>query len=491
MQTSYWQKERPVWESPQLSEDQETDIAIVGGGLSGLLCAWWLKDSGLKITVVEKRHFLENNSVRNTGKVSALHGALYHTLPLNQAAEVSRLNQEAVNDYETLIRQAHIDCGWQRTDAILAACSEEGKTILKQEQETLEALGMAWKPHPDIPLSLNPLASLALADQALLDPWLFQKGLLEALQGNVTLVDQSPVIELGDHQLITDGNYKLRYQKLILTTQFPAFEFMQFYLARFHYQREAAAAFRCDQNLSGLMLNTVDPQQTLSLRSAQKDGQQALILAGPAIAVHQFPKDPYPQLIQEAQKLHARQPLACWTAQDLIPRHHLPFIGAVNDHVWLTTGYSKWGYTWAMTAARLIAAQIQDAAFPIPDCLNARRKRDLISGYTLGNAATMTQSFFKDRFTVSEEDQPHRTGMVIRRQGRRYGIVVPENGLEYMVDLTCPHLGCPLHYNPADQTWDCPCHGSRFTLDGRSLLSPSNVSLQHYPGTNGFHPNLK
>lgn len=81
MQKSYWQKQRPQWEAAQLNEDQETDIAIVGGGLTGLLCAWLLKDSGRHVTVVEKRRFLENNSVRNTGKVSALHGAFYHTLP--------------------------------------------------------------------------------------------------------------------------------------------------------------------------------------------------------------------------------------------------------------------------------------------------------------------------------------------------------------------------------------------------------------------------
>ena len=79
----------------------------------------------------------------------------------------------------------------------------------------------------------------------------------------------------------------------------------------------------------------------------------------------------------------------------------------------------------------------------------------------------------------------------MRLHGRRYGVVIPEEGLEFLVDLTCPHMGCPLHYNPADQTWDCPCHGSRFTLDGRSLYSPSNVSLQHYPGVNSLHPNLK
>ena len=71
MQKSYWQKQRPLWECPQLNEDQETDIAIVGGGLTGLLCAWMLKDSGRRVTVIEKRRFLENNSARNTGDAPA------------------------------------------------------------------------------------------------------------------------------------------------------------------------------------------------------------------------------------------------------------------------------------------------------------------------------------------------------------------------------------------------------------------------------------
>lgn len=149
------------------------------------------------------------------------------------------------------------------------------------------------------------------------------------------------------------------------------------------------------------------------------------------------------------------------------------------------------GLYWAMIAAEMISAQVQDPAFVIPEYLRARRKGDLFSLYTLGNAATLTEAFFKDRFTVTPENQPRRTGTVVRLHGRRYGVVIPEEGLEFLVDLTCPHMGCPLHYNPADQTWDCPCHGSRFTLDGRSLYSPSNVSLQHYPGVNSLHPNLK
>ena len=491
MQKSYWQKQRPLWECPQLNEDQETDIAIVGGGLTGLLCAWMLKDSGRRVTVIEKRRFLENNSARNTGKVSALHGALYHTLPADIAQSVYQLNRTAVDHYEQLIRTADIACRWQRTSAILAAQSEEGAAILNQEKAVLTALGAQLSDPPSFPLPLIWADQLAAADQALLDPWLFQAGLLEVLKDKVTLYEESPVVEIQDHCLISDGSYRLRFKDLILTTQFPAFDRLQLYAARLHYQREAAAAFRCDPALDGLMRNTVDPGQALSLRFARKEDQPTLILAGPAIGIHHYPKDPYAPLLQTAKTLGVHQPLACWSAQDLIPRRRLPFIGQIQDHYWIASGYSKWGYTWAMIAAEMISAQVQDPAFVIPAYLRARRKGDLFSLYTLGNAATLTEAFFKDRFTVTPENQPRRTGTVVRLHGRRYGVVIPEEGLEFLVDLTCPHMGCPLHYNPADQTWDCPCHGSRFTLDGRSLYSPSNVSLQHYPGVNSLHPNLK
>ncbi|MFQ8583726.1 MAG: hypothetical protein ACLSA6_14980 [Holdemania massiliensis] len=127
----------------------------------------------------------------------------------------------------------------------------------------------------------------------------------------------------------------MRFQDLILTTQFPAFDRLQLYAARFHYQREAVAAFRCDPALNGLLLNTVDPNEALSLRFAQKENEPALLLAGPAIGIHHYPKDPYAQLLQTAKMLNVHQPLACWTAQDLIPRHHLPFIGQIQDHFWI------------------------------------------------------------------------------------------------------------------------------------------------------------
>lgn len=224
MQKSYWQKQRPLWECPQLNEDQETDIAIVGGGLTGLLCAWMLKDSGRRVTVIEKRRFLENNSARNTGKVSALHGAFYHTLPADIAQSVYQLNRTAVDHYEQLIRTADIACRWQRTSAVLAAQSEEGAAILNQEKAALSALGAQLSDPPSFPLPLTWADQLAAADQALLDPWLFQAGLLEALKDKVTLYEESPVVEIQDHCLISDGSYHLRFKDLILTTQFPAFE---------------------------------------------------------------------------------------------------------------------------------------------------------------------------------------------------------------------------------------------------------------------------
>lgn len=142
---------------------------------------------------------------------------------------------------------------------------------------------------------------------------------MEALKDKVTLYEESPVVEIQDHCLISDGSYRLRFKDLILTTQFPAFDRLQLYAARFHYQREAAAAFRCDPALDGLMLNTVDPGQALSLRFARKEDQPTLILAGPAIGIHHYPKDPYAPLLQTAKTLGVHQPLACWSAQDLYP----------------------------------------------------------------------------------------------------------------------------------------------------------------------------
>lgn len=490
MQNSYWQSTIQPWSAGQLNEDCEVDVVIIGGGLTGLLCAYRLLDSGMKIMVVEKNTFLDNMSTKNTGKVSAQQGALYHTLPFDVAKQAYQLNIQAIDWLEKMIQDEKIACHWQRTEAILFGQQKETEEILKLEQETYEALHIPYEVDPALHFQLGEGEALAMKNQAMMNPAELQLGLLTYLEKKVTLVERCCIVDIQDHQLRTEGNYHIQFRHCVMTTQFPIFESNRYYLARFQYEREPIAVFETTQPFVTQMINCID-SQSLSLRMAQQNGKTYLVLAGPATPILQFPNDPYPSLYKMASKLKTGECLARWTGQDLITKNHLPFIGKVKQDRYIATGYNKWGNTFAVIASDIITRQILNPASNGLEDYKATRLQDIFSFSTLQNTMTTAKAYFHDRFQSDSMTDQLKTGMVVLRNGRRYGVVIPQEGIEYLVDLTCPHMGCPLHYNPSDQTWDCPCHGSRFTLQGASLYSPSNADLQHYPGENQLHPNLK
>lgn len=489
MHNTYWNPDNETETSfSALHEDMETDLVIVGGGLSGLLCAWQLRNSGRQLVVLEKNAFLANNSVRNTGKVCALQLPGISLSP-TAAAEYFRLSLQAVDDFEQLIRQAGIDCGWQRQTAVLWAQSEQGRALIRQQRQFLTDNNAQLLCPPTLPSPLDQGEAIALARQGQLDPFRFQKGLLHALKNKVQLYDQTPVVQIGDHELITEGNYRVRFRQLIIATQFPAAEMKQLYSARLQIRRELIGAFH-GGGFQDWYLNSADPDAAFSLRSAGSQHDPVILLAAPPHPLCQQPEDPRQQLQQLQQTLIPETSWRqCWSAQDCFSRDALPLIGN-RGHRFLLTGYSGWGYTAAMMASRLIAETILDPDRPLPAFLRSDGRGDLFSRFTAENLLDSARGFLGGR-SVPEEKQPHQTGMVVRRQGRRYGVVVIDETTELLVDLTCPHLGCPLHYNAMDQTWDCPCHGSRFTLEGKSLTSPSATDLQHYPAVNSLHPHFK
>ena len=174
-----------------------------------------------------------------------------------------------------------------------------------------------------------------------------------------------------------------------------------------------------------------------------------------------------------------------WSAQDYISHDYLPYAGYINSdyrNIFIATGYRKWGLTNGIAAAMIIKDLILDGTSPYEELYGHLRVMDIVNFNFLKENADVAVQLISGKLKIGETEIPDETGtgIVVNVGGKRCGYYREEEGDFYLVDITCPHMGCELKWNSQERSWDCPCHGSRFDYKGNVLEGPAEYSLNSY-----------
>ena len=416
---------------PRLNGDMDTDILIIGGGIAGVLTAYFLHQSGANYLLVEKDRLCRGVTQNTTAKITAQHGLLYHKIVNSRGTETAqkylRANQTALETYAQLCEK--IDCHFERKDNYVYAAE---RRKLEDELRALQAIGYPAELRENLPLPLETAGAVKFSQQAQFHPLQF---LAEIAQG-LHLYENTVVREMTGSTAVTNGG-RIRAKKVIVTTHFPFINKHGSYFLKLYQHRSYVIALEGAQNVDGMY---VDESRTgLSFRNygnllllgggshrtGKKGGdwQELRVFAG----IH------YPRVRE----------VACWATQDCMSLDSVPYIGPYSrrtPHLYVASGFNKWGMTGAMVAAQLLHDQVLGKENDWADVFDPSR------------------SILKPQLLV--------------------------NGWEAVTNLLtptkkrCPHLGCALHWNEAERTWDCACHGSRFSQQGKVLDNPANGDLQ-------------
>ena len=429
---SVWQAAASLPSFPELERDIRTDVLIIGGGIAGILTAYRLKERGIDCVIAEKGRICSGVTGNTTAKITSQHGAIYAKLLKNIGAENARkyllANENALKQYEKMSRK--IDCDFENKDNFVYSLNDKKK--LTDEILALDRIGFTADFVEDIPLPIKTVGAVRFPKQAQFNVLKF----LSAVTKDLKIFENTFVKEMVGTNAVTDRG-KIFAKRVVAATHFPFINKHGLYSLKLYQHRSYVIALENAGDVSGMYVD--ENKKGMSFRiygdllllggGGHRTGKKG----GSWNELRAFAKTYYP----EAKEKYF------WSAQDCMSLDCVPYIGQYSKNTpdfYVATGFNKWGMTSSMAAAEILADLIMD------------RKND-----------------FADVFS------PSRSMLKLQ---------LPVNGFESVIGLLtpskkrCPHLGCALKWNEAEHSWDCPCHGSRFSEDGKVLDNPANGNLR-------------
>lgn len=422
------------------------DVIVIGAGMAGLLTAYYLQKSGKKVLVLEADTIASGQTQGTTAKITSQHAMKYdrliHTIGTEKARRYAKVNQLAINEYERLIRENHIECQFKRRTSYLY--TTENESILWKERKAALSLGIdvisseedLEEVQKELPFPVR--GAIGFPNQAQFSPLEFVKYIASEL----TILEHCKVTEVDEH-LVTTENNAFTAEKIVIATHYPIRNVPGFYFLRQHQSRSYVLALSGCKKIKGMYYG-VD-KKGLSFRQAG----EYLLLGGSAHRVGGNKKGgAYEYLEKKAREYYPDCKVEeRWSAQDCMPHDGLPFIGKYSiftPNLYVATGFQKWGMSLSMAAALILRDELCGIKNPYQSLFTPQRFHLRASALNLaGDIGISAKGLFMGRFKKKR----------------------------------CTHMGCQLVWNPDEKSWDCPCHGSRFDEKGKVLNSPAKTDL--------------
>ena len=423
---SIWEKNAPHIHFDSLNGKKAADVLIIGGGIAGILCAYKLKNAGVDCILAEAANICGGITQNTTAKITLGHGLIYSKLIKIYGKDMARHYLEAQiragREYARLC--AGIDCDYQIKDSYVYSAVREK---IKNEADALNLLGVRAEFSDTGEIPVIAAGAVRVRDQAQFHPLKF----LYEIAKDLPIYENTKVIDLLPHKAVTNRG-EIAYKKLIIATHFPIINKHGGYFLKMYQHRSYVLALESAQNVNGMYVNEAD--SGLSFRNYGN----LLLLGGGG---HRTGKKG--GCWQELEGFAGRyykdaKIVGKWSTQDCMTLDGVPYIGQYAKSmpdVYVATGFNKWGMTNAMAAADILCDLICGRPNPYADVFSPSR------------------SVLHPQLAVNALESA-------------VGILTPTTP-------RCPHLGCALKYNRAEHSWDCPCHGSRFTEHGELIDNPA------------------
>ncbi len=432
MKKSIWTDSIILPEFPKLRGDIKTDVLIIGGGMAGILCAYFLEKSGVDYVLVEGNRICEGITKNTTAKITSQHGLIYSKLIKDMGIEKAQMyltaNEKALSIYENMCQ--NIDCDFEKKDAYTYSLRD--RQIIEDEVKAVNKLGFNAEFYEKVNLPFSTKGGVKFSNQAQFNPLKF----IAEISKNLNIYEHTFIRDITPTTAIAD-ECKVTAKNIIVTTHFPFINKHGSYFLKLYQHRSYVSAYENAQNIDGMYVD--EDKKGMSFRTygdliligggGHRTGKQG----GNWKELNSFAKRYYPQARLKYE----------WATQDCMSLDSVSYIGKYSAHtpnMYVATGFNKWGMTSSMVSALVLS--------------------DMVVGR-------------KNEF--AEVFSPQRS------------ILKPQlfvNGVESTVNLLspsqkrCPHLGCALKWNRAEHTWDCPCHGSRFEDDGTLIDNPATGDIK-------------
>lgn len=463
------------------------------------MTAYLLAKAGVKVVLIEGKELLNGVTGHTTAKISAQHGLLYDELMNTFGKDDARLYFDANNEGRELIKETarslNIDCDLEQKDAVVFATSEKSIKKIEAEARAYEVLNidgvLAYGQVTELPFPVE--ASLTMRNQHQFHPVKFLAPLLDEIERlGGKIYEHTRAIRLAKNEDIihTENGSQIACEKVVVASHYPFNDFDGLYFSKLSISRSYALAAKVEGSVPKAMYLSVDsPSQ--SLRSIPNaNGEDWLLIGGDD---HDTGKSStstqahYNNLEAFGRSLFGLQEVKYhWSAQDMATLDNVPYIGkmtAASDRVFVATGFNKWGMAMGAFAGQLLSDLVLENSNKYMNLFAPTRSKIKLKDAQqfLKKNTTVAKDFVStkaQRSSMTPEDLKTDEGGIVSVNGKKAGAYRDSEGQLHLVKTTCTHMGCGVRWNDAERSWDCACHGSRFSYDGDVLNGPAVKPLE-------------
>lgn len=499
MSTEYGQMTRSLWmETPpppsrSLTENVECNVLIIGAGIAGLTTGYFLAKAGKKVVIVERNHIGAGQTAYTTAHLTNAFDDRYFEMAKLHGKEKTKLladsHTRAIDIVEAICQEEKIECDFRRLPGYLFASDKEGEEILEEELKAATEAGIGGLQHvPMLPFSLMNEPAILFPHQGEIHPLKYLFGLAQAfIREGGRVYEESPVTIIKEEESIevtVNDTYKVKSKAVVVATNSPIVEGLSV-----HAKQLPFCSYVIGLEVSGptlphfLAWDTLDPYHYVRLE------ENILIVGGEDHPTGEEEVDVKERYIRLEEWARARfqgfgKVSYRWSGQVMEPVDGVAFIGknpGSSGHVYIITGDSGNGMTHGTLGGRLIADLLLGQSNPWATLYDPSRITPKAALEYMKAGLQTTGGKFGKRLTggerSSEAEIGKGEGTVLKKGTKKIAVYRDKAGRYYHSSALCTHMGCVVAWNSGEKTWDCPCHGSRFTAKGKVFEGPAVYDL--------------
>lgn len=475
-----WNKNADTYHLKKIEEDRDVDVLIIGGGMTGLNTAYFLKDFK-KVLVVDAGKIGYGVTLGSTAKINYLQSGIYYKIKKLRGEKLASKYLEsqryAIDNLKEIIDSEKIECDLKNVPSFLFATSEEEIRVVEEEVRFLLSQGIDIKPY-DLPL-MKSYKSYKVLDTYVFNPIKYLKELEKILiKSNVSIYEKTKIINMdfiNGYYICDTGKYNVRAKTVVVATQYPYFNMPLLLPLKSYIEKSYIVVSKAKGNEDYTCINTRNPIYSSRFYHDGECDYQLFLSESHNTAFKQNDKEHF-NLVKDRFNLLDSEILMQYSNTDIITPDSMPYIGKLKNEMYVACGYNTWGMTNSVLSAKIISDDILNFKNDFRNCFSPKRVT-LASIISLPYIVFSQAKSFLGTKINKNKSWYGKNVKFVREKGINYGIFIDDDGVEHRVINKCPHLGCSLIFNEVEKTWDCPCHSSRFNLDGKCIKGPSNYDI--------------
>ncbi len=462
----------------KLENNLEVDTLIIGGGIAGVTTLYYLKEHP-SVCLVDANRLGSGVTARMTGKLTYLQGTIYTDLLDNLNEEIAKSylesQQEAIYLAKEIIEKENIDCNLEKVISHTFTNKESEVIKIKREQEFLERQKIKVVEN-DLPFK-NYKYAIGVMDTYVFNPVKYINGLKEILKDK-SIYENTKITKieyLNGKYLCKTENGIITSKKVIVACHYPFFNFPFWLPLKSHIEKSYIVACKTEKNEKYSCITVSNPALSIRFYEDANCIYKIYLASSHNTAFKQNDEKNFKK-VKEIFQIE-EEIVQEWSNVDIITDDKLAFIGALKKNFYIATGFNTWGISNGILAGKILSDLVKGKENKYEELFSLHRKNLYKVKSFFGNVSTsliaMIGSKFKHKKWYSKRLR------FSSANGKSIAIYTDKEKKEHTVYTTCPHFGCSLIFNEKELTWDCPCHSSKFDLDGKCIKGPSLYDISY------------